>query len=143
VERIERKIPLIIVTVITGVSGLLYVFPAVEASPTVQVIIFGSGRLLMSNFPHYVAYGFGLLSLFINESFGDRVKSSGTGLVEAFSYFGTALTPFIVSFCRHIHIHPLTVFSFFLLTGILPLLFVKETRPHNNPPDDGKLNQPN
>ena len=78
-------------------------------------------------------FGFGLLSLFVNESLDDRVKSSGTGMIEAFSYFGTALTPFIVSFCHHIQIHPLTAFGFFLLTGIVPLIFVKETHPHNHP----------
>jgi hypothetical protein len=50
-------------------------------------------------------------------------------MIEAFSYVGTALTPFIVSFCNNIHVHPLAAFGLFLLTGIVPLKFVKETRP--------------
>lgn len=69
--------------------------------------------------------------LFVNESFPDKVKTSGTGLVEAISISGIAIAPFIASACSHHHYHPLAVFGGIVLAGNMSLLFTKETRPRN------------
>lgn len=86
----------------------------------------------MSIFCHYLAYASGLIALFVNESFPDPIKSSGTGLIEALSMSGPALTPFIASTCSHYHYHPLVVLGGITLIGNIPLLFTKKTRPRND-----------
>lgn len=78
----------------------------------------------------YVAYCQGLLALFMNESFPDRVKSSGNGIIEALSNLGNLITPFVVSMTSNAGLSPVFVVSVILILGIVPLLPTKETFHH-------------
>jgi hypothetical protein len=78
----------------------------------------------------YIGYSFGLLALFTNESFPDRVKSSGGGVIEALSNLGDLVTPFVVTLTSNTGISPVFMVSVILILGITPLIFTKETFHH-------------
>lgn len=132
VEHIERRNPIFFFTAIAGIGGLLCLSPTLAESKHFQLVTYLVSRFLMSTYCSYIAYAYGLIVLFINESFPDRIKSSGAGLIEAFSMSGPAIAPFIASACNHYHYHPLVVFGGIVLLGNIPLLFTKETRPKND-----------
>lgn len=66
----------------------------------------------------------------MNESFPDRVKSSGNGTIEALSNLGNLVTPFVVSMTTNAGLNPVFVVSVILILGILPLLPTRETFHH-------------
>ena len=66
----------------------------------------------------------------MNESFPDRVKSSGNGTIEALSNLGNLITSFVVSMTSNAGLNPIFVVSIILILGILPLLPTKETFHH-------------
>jgi hypothetical protein len=66
----------------------------------------------------------------MNESFPDRVKSSGSGSIEALSNLGNLVTPFVVTLTSDAGLDPVFVVSVILMLGIIPLFFTKETLHH-------------
>lgn len=58
----------------------------------------------------------------MNESFPDRVKSSGSGTIEALSNIGNLITPFIVSLTINLGINSVFVVSVILLLGVVALV---------------------
>lgn len=64
------------------------------------------------------------------ESFPDRVKSSGSGTIEALSNVGNLITPFVVSLTTNAGLNPVFVVAVILLLGIATLIPTKETYHH-------------
>lgn len=61
------------------------------------------------------------------ESFPNSIKTTGTGIVEAFSNLGNIVSPFIVTISDHLGIQSIFIGGVVCLIGALALLFAKET----------------
>jgi hypothetical protein len=59
------------------------------------------------------------------ESFPDKVKSRGSGSIQALAGIGNFITPFLVSFTSNHNLNPVVVVSILLLIGLVPLHFTQ------------------
>ena len=133
VPKINRKTGLIIFNLLSALAGLCFIVPFVEKSLILQTLILSFVRIT-------AVFSCSLFSVLQTETFEASIKSTAIGLTSGFSQIGRVAIPVMIDTMNKIGIHPLVAASFlYLLLGIIPVLFLKETYEEEDETDDDEV----
>lgn len=116
--------------IISSVIGLSLVFSFVRNNFVFETIIISTSRLCT-----IVTYSF--MELLVIEYFSAEMISVAFSFQAGFSEIGIIVIPYIIVMMNDLNIHPAVFSSFaYLILGLVPLLFLKETLNKNKNKDE-------